>query len=263
MSVNRIEAKRFMNKSEPDGDFSCNPYYGCSHHCVYCYAKYIMQGPVTSKNWDNEILVKEFSDYSIPRGTGSANLFLSTATDSYQPIELKEKVTRKILEAIVDSDLHVSILTKSKHVVRDIDLFKRMKNVSVSFSIALDDDLSAVFEPGASRPSERIEALKILHKENIRTGVLVAPVLPYLTDVFSIIEKIRGHTDSVMFDTLNFKSPEHIRNVMFFIATRFPEHYENYRKIFIQKDKTYYRQLKTEILACEKKTPFGLLHIYK
>lgn len=263
MSVKRIEAKSFMNKSELDGDLTCNPYYGCSHHCIYCYAKYIMQGPVTSKNWDEDILVKEFSNYDIPKGTGPARLLLSTATDPYQPLEMKEKVTRKILEAIVDSDLHVSILTKSKHVIRDIDLFKRMKDVSVSFSIALDDEMSAIIEPGASRPSERIEALKILHGENIRTGVLMAPILPYLSDVFSIIDKIRGYADSVMLDTLNLKNPEHIRHVMAFIATRFPEYYEGYRKIFIKKDKAYYQKLKEEILACESETPFGLKHIYK
>ncbi len=262
MPVKRIEARNFMNKSE-DGSYVSNPYYGCTHHCVYCYAKYIMQAPVTSANWNNDVYVKEFSDYDIPMGTGNARLLFSTATDPYQPLELKERATRKILEAIVDSDLHVSILTKSKHVVRDIDLFKRMKDVNISFSIALNDDLASIFEPGASRPSERIEALKILHEEGIRTSVLVVPILPCFTDVFSIIDEIRGHADKVMFGGMSFKSKEHIRNFMSLIATRFPEHYETYRQIFIKKDYKYYRDLKREILAYEEKNPFNLAHIYK
>jgi len=262
MTLRTVAAKKFMNRSSLNEGFTCNPYVGCQHGCVYCYARYMMSQSGQVISWGKDVLVKKFPDYAIPRNTGSASLILSTVTDCYQPLELEVLATRKVLEAIQESELKVSVITKSDLVVRDLDLFRQMKSVTVGFSIALDDQLSELIEPGASKPSARIEALKTLKENGISTYVFVAPIIPYLTDVYQIIAKTRDYADYYMFDTLNLKHPQNLRNFLAFIRARFPHLYNEYARIYLHHDRTYYQQLKLDLKAYldAKKIPYQYIY---
>ncbi len=238
-----------MVKTGLGSDFACNPYVGCTHGCLYCYARFIGDYAQRREPWGTYVEVKEYPNYDIPRNTGEKSVMFSSVTDPYQPIEKTERRTRAVLEAICESRLHVSFLTKSSLILRDLDLFSTMAHVTVGFSIALDDVWAGVFEPGAALPSERIRALRLLHQAGIPTFVFIAPILPGITDVFAILDAVDEWTDYVMFDRLNLKHPENKVQIFRTVAERRPELLPLYHTIFEEKDPTYYDRLAAEIRA--------------
>lgn len=189
-------AKSIISRNDsPDIQFeqSINPYRGCEHGCIYCYARpthaYLNHSPgldfetkLYAKSNAADILRKEFSKPSyVPK-----LIALGTNTDPYQPIERRLRITESVLAVLEEFNHPVAITTKSASVVRDIDLLARMagKNlVRVYLSIgSFDRTLVRTLEPRASTPDARIEALRRLSRAGIPTGVIVAPVIPALTD---------------------------------------------------------------------------------
>jgi len=209
--VKKMESKprkSFLSPTSMGGsDYTINPYYGCTHGCVYCYAKTMLANQ-DSRTWGHFVGKYVFPNFNIKKGTGASKVIFSSMTDAYQIAEAKEGQTRKILEAIYESDLSISILTKSDLVTRDIDLFQKMKQVEVGFSISFLDDLSKRLEPGAPVSSLRIAALKKLHEAGIKTYVFVSPIIPYYSEAVRIIEEVYPYVDYMMFDTINLKDPE-------------------------------------------------------
>mgnify|MGYP001304247313 CR=1 FL=1 len=135
------------------------------------------------------------------------SVLLGSVTDAYQPLEKKYGITRGLLEELSGLDLDVSILTKSDLVLRDIDILKNMKKVSVGITItATDDAVRKVIEPGASAVAKRLETLKTLHNNGIATYVFVGPIIPGLTDLRGIFQALQGSVDEVFGETLNVKS---------------------------------------------------------
>ncbi|WP_397473477.1 PA0069 family radical SAM protein [Pusillimonas sp.] len=195
-TVSLEAAKSIISRNEsPDIPFdqSINPYRGCEHGCIYCYARpthaYLNHSPgldfetkLYAKSNATDILRKEFSKPSyVPK-----LIALGTNTDPYQPIERRLRITESILTVMEEFNHPVAITTKSATVVRDIDLLARMarKNlVRVYLSIgSLDRTLARTLEPRASTPDARLETLRRLSRAGIPTGVIVAPVIPALTD---------------------------------------------------------------------------------
>lgn len=230
-----------------DHDYTCNPFIGCTHGCVYCYAKTIERHHPVSE-WGQYVDIKKYPNLSIPKGTGKKSLFFSSMTDPYQPIENEVKSVRKILENIVESDLSISILTKSELVVRDIDLFTQMKNVEVGFSISLSDVDSKIFEPGSSSPSSRISALKQLHLAGIKTYVFVSPIIPYISNPLEIIRQVKDDIDYMMFDSLNLSNEENRSDFLNIIKKNYPNQFDKFEEIFIHKNRAYYNKLKNDII---------------
>jgi len=248
IKVKSIEAKNFLVKTGLGHDFACNPYNGCEHGCVYCYAQ-TMPGPQNRNEvWGTYVDIKEFPNYNIPKNTGSKSLFFSSMTDPYQPIEAQTRKTREVLESIYESNLDVSILTKSSLVTRDIDLFKQMKSIKIGFSISMNDEYAKIFEPKAAQPSERINALKTLHQAGITTYVFISPIIPFVTDVFNIIDLVKDDIDYLMFDTLNLKDPANKRRMYHLIESILPNRLDEYQKIFDSKSSRYYDDLKIKII---------------
>lgn len=174
-------------------DRSINPYKGCEHGCIYCYARpahaYLGLSPgldfetkLFYKDNAAELLTKELSK---PRYRPQV-IALGANTDPYQPIEKKLGVTRSILRVLNECHHPVSIVTKSALVERDIDILSAMakRNLARVFvSITtLDHDISRHLEPRTSAPMRRMEAVRALSAAGIPTGVIVAPVIPALTD---------------------------------------------------------------------------------
>jgi DNA repair photolyase len=220
---------------------------GCTHGCLYCYARFIGEYANHPEPWGTYVDIKDYPNYDIPTHTGDKSLFFSSVTDAYQPIEASAKRTRMILEQIYESRLQMRFLTKSALIVRDLDLFTQMQSVEIGFSIALNDTDAKIVEPGASLPSARIEALKTLHAAGLKTFVFIAPIFPYLTDVFALIDQVKDACDYIMFDTLNLKHAENRANIFKFILHHHPDLLSRYRGIFESDDGSYYDDLANQI----------------
>lgn len=248
VKLKTVEAKNFMTKTGLGHDFTCNPFVGCEHGCFYCYAQTMPLFSNRLEPWGTYVDIKTFPNYNIPRNTGEKSLIFSSMTDAYQPTEASVRNTRTILENIYESNLQISILTKSDLVTRDLDLFKKMKSVEIGFSIATNDEWAKILEPRASLPSKRIEALKQLHQSGIRTYVFISPVIPFVTDVLSIIDKIKDDVDYIMIDKLNLSNDHNKLRVYRIINHFLPEKFNQFQAIFDNGNKNYYEKLKLSIL---------------
>ncbi|HAQ57239.1 MAG TPA: hypothetical protein DCR44_07600 [Acholeplasmatales bacterium] len=261
--IRRIEARHFMTPTRIAGyDFTCNPYVGCGHGCIYCYAKPFGDQPERPASWGSYVDIKRYPHFDIPKNTGSKSLFFSSATDSYQPLEGDERLTRAILDAIKESALRISILTKSALVVRDLDILKQMQSVEVGFSMSMCDEAASFFEPGASRPTERIAAIKTLKEAGIATHVFVAPILPGISDPLMIIDACAPYVDYMMFDTLNLKNPENKLAVFRHVLARRPDLLPLYKDIFEKGDKTWYHDLRSQIIDHARQRGVTIRYIY-
>ena len=179
----------------PDVGFSrsLNPYRGCEHGCIYCYARPTHEylGFSAGVDFEAQIMVKEDAPRLLQRtlareAAPAEPLALSGVTDPYQPVERQLELTRRCLRVLAEARHPVSIITKNRLVTRDVDLLAdlaRHDAVAVTLSITtLDRELRRVLEPRTSAPDRRLEAVRALADAGIPVGVNVAPVIPGLTD---------------------------------------------------------------------------------
>ena len=193
--------------SSPDIPFdrSINPYRGCEHGCVYCYARpsHHYLGYSSGLDFETTLFIKHdaaelLKDELARPGYAPAPLVLGSNTDPYQPIERRLQVTRRILEVLADARHPVSIVTKSANVLRDLDLLVPMARdglASVALSITtLDRALAAKLEPRAAAPHRRLSAMRELSAAGVPVALSLAPVIPGLTDheIERILEAAAG-----------------------------------------------------------------------
>ena len=182
-------------------DRSINVYRGCEHGCVYCYARptHAYLGLSPGQDFESRIFAKYDAPDQLERelarpGYKCRMIALGTNTDPYQPTERRLALTRGVLEVLDRQDHPVGIVTKSALVTRDVDILSRMARrrlATVSLSVTtLDRDIARTMEPRASTPAKRLEAMSILRKASVPVGVIVAPIVPSLTDheIESILE---------------------------------------------------------------------------
>ena len=173
--------------------FSLNPYRGCEHGCIYCYARPTHEylGFSAGLDFESRIMVKEDAPLLLRRELASPRwqpetLAMSGVTDPYQPVERRLGITRGCLEVLAAARHPVAVITKSELVTRDIDLLvelARHQAVRVFLSITtLDGELARRMEPRASHPRERLKAVSRLAAAGVPVGVMVAPVVPAITD---------------------------------------------------------------------------------
>ena len=170
-----------------------NAYRGCEHGCIYCYARPYHEylGLSAGVDFESRIFVKENAAALLRRELGAKSwtpqpIGFSGVTDCYQPVERKLKITRACLEVLAEFRNPVGIITKSHTVTRDIDVLRELASHNAAVVIlsitTLDDHVSGVMEPRASRPQRRLDALRQLSAAGIPVGVNVAPIVPGLTD---------------------------------------------------------------------------------
>ncbi len=164
-----------------------NPYTGCGHGCIYCYARGYIPNFDKPRLKEN-LLTRVLKDLDrIPRGT---LISMSESSDPYQPLEETYRLTRKVLKLLLRRGMKVLIVTKSDLVVNDVDILDP-HSVAVSITITtLDDDLAKLLEPGAPPPSRRLEAVVRLSSEGFRVTVRVDPIIPELNDSPKEIEDL-------------------------------------------------------------------------
>ncbi len=194
--LHRDNTRELLSKNDsPDLGFttSINPYRGCEHGCSYCYARPTHEylGFSAGLDFETHIFVKEDAPARLERAFSRAGyrprvIALSGVTDAYQPTEQKLKITRQLLRVFSAYRNPVTIVTKSALITRDLDILSdlaRLDLVSVAISITtLDRDLQRVMEPRASTSDRRFAAVTALVEAGVPVGVMMAPMIPGLTD---------------------------------------------------------------------------------
>lgn len=209
MRIGETWAKSLIQRSKiPSIDYVINPYTGCAFACAYCYASFagrFVDEPMIE--WGNYVYVKKnaiklarselgrMSEEKI-RGT----VLLSSVTDPYQPLERQHRLTRGILQLLVEREYPgtVRILTKSPLVIRDLDLLCGLQNVEVGMTITTtDDSLSRWLEVRAPVTSKRLQALETLQNAGVRTFAFVGPLLPHFITSPSELDALIGRLSAV------------------------------------------------------------------
>ena len=207
MKIKEIFAKTILTKTAiPGFDYCINPYVGCGHGCRYCYASFMKRFTGHLEPWGEFIDVKVNAPHLLRKQLKRAKqgvVTLSTVTDPYQPIEKKYQLTRKCLEALLEAQFSISLLTRSSLCLRDIDLFKQFKNINVGLSITTHDEgIKKIFEPHSSSIHSRVETLRALRQEKIQTYAFIGPILPL--DPKTLVAMLDGGIDEVLIDRMNY-----------------------------------------------------------
>jgi DNA repair photolyase len=207
--VQEVPARRIIARNEsPDIGFdrSINPYRGCEHGCIYCFARptHAFLGLSPGLDFETKLFAKTNAAQALERELADpryevSTIAIGTNTDPYQPIERRYRIMRHILEVLSATNHPVGIVTKSTLVLRDLDILTSMAKrglVKVALSVTtLDRRLARAMEPRASTPDKRIETLQRLVDAGVPASVMVAPVIPGLTDME--MERILERASSV------------------------------------------------------------------
>jgi DNA repair photolyase len=263
MEIKEKKVKSVITKSNlPDADFVLNPYTGCQHSCLYCYADFMKRFTRhNGEEWGSFVDVKINAPETITSKSIKEDsvILIGSVTDPYQPLEAKYKITRGCLEKLLEFQPSLEILTKSPLVLRDLDLLKQFKNLRVGISVGiLDEGLSRKLEPYASSPKRRLEALKKLHEEGVETYLFISPMFPEITDFKELLELSRDYADELLFENLNIRANNRKR-IFDFLRENKPELIPLYEQIQ-KKDNSYWDNLETKISEyCEKsKIPYKI-----
>ncbi len=195
--VQEVPARRIITRNEsPDIGFdrSINPYRGCEHGCIYCFARptHAFLGLSPGLDFETKLFAKTNAAQALERELADPNykvetIAIGTNTDPYQPIEKRYRIMRRILEVLSAANHPVGIVTKSALILRDLDLLVSMAErglVKVAMSVTtLESKLARAMEPRASTPDRRLAALQRLGEAGVPTSIMVAPVIPGLTDM--------------------------------------------------------------------------------
>lgn len=211
MLVREIYVKGILTKSKlPESDYCINPYVGCQHGCIYCYARFMKRFTGHTENWggflDIKVNAAEVLRKDLFKRPKKGVVLLGSVTDAYQTAEKKYKITRAILEVLLEHQFPISILTKSDLVLRDIDLLSQFESCDVGLTITtLDESARRRFEPKSTSTARRLRCLRILHDNGIKTYVFIGPILPLFTDLQAIYLKVKGIADTVWGESLNVR----------------------------------------------------------
>ena len=247
MKINEIKVNEYLTKSNlPSSDYVINPYVGCPHGCKYCYASFMKRFTGHKENWGEFVDVKKCDKKINLKKISGKNVFLSSVTDCYNEFEEKYLVTRNILEQLVYSDCNLSISTKSKLILRDIDLLKQIKNVTVSMSVNTLNEKFKNDMDNASSIKERLETLKELHKNGVYTVLFMSPIFPYITEWKEIIEESKEYVNEYWFENLNLKG-NYKKDILDYIKKNYNGLYLKYIDIYEKKNNDYWRELANKI----------------
>lgn len=227
--------KSVLTKSKI-GEYAINSYIGCPHKCRYCYASFMKRFTNHPEEWGDFIDIKVPKEKINIEKIKGKNIFISTVTDPYNPYEAKYKRTREVLEQLQYSDSVIQIATKSKLILRDLDLLKNMKNLSVAISInTLDESFKSDMDR-ASSIKDRLETLQTLYNNGIYTILFMSPIFIGITNWKEIIEKTKSYINEYWFEDLNLRGA-YKYSILRYIKEKYPNIYPLYETIYIQGNK--------------------------
>ena len=266
LRINEVTVKSILNPSRISGvTYAINPYVGCQHACVYCYARFMTRYTGHhGEAWGSFVDVKVNAPRVLQqqlrrrRKTTKEPVLFSSVTDAYQPLERRYKVTRNCIELLSRHEFPISILTKSDLVLRDVELLGGHSENEVGMTIiSLDEKVRRVFESGAVASKRRLKTLQEISGQGIRTYGFVGPIIPELSTVH-LEELIRNLAECgvtyVLFDRLNVKYGN--RPV---IEQALRTHFENEAKTIMEAlrpGSQYYEAVRSQIM--EYSLQYGL-----
>ena len=262
--IREKRCKTALSKSALSYDYTVNPYTGCLHGCVYCYANFMRRFTGHLQDaWGSFVDVKvnllDVLAKELPKRVGGS-VWLSSVCDPYQSVEAKYKLTRGAVELISEySEFSISILTKNALVLRDVDLLTRIRDrVDVGFTITtFNDQAQQIFEPCSSPVKDRIEAVRQLNQAGFETWVFIAPMLPYVTE--SDLEKglhqlEEAGVKKLMTDRYNARGLIINQTLRAYESWSSAHGAEHIRQLLLEGGK-YYRVLDEKILSLWRKIP--------
>ncbi|WP_248926562.1 SPL family radical SAM protein [Paenibacillus hamazuiensis] len=254
VTFEHIRSKTALNQvTAPSMPFSwsLNPYRGCQHGCSFCYARstHSFLGMETDDTFQKHIFIKENVPEALEeqlrkaaRSRGGLKKFgkvaVGTATDPYQPVEAKARLTRQALELFARYGVPVSVTTRSPLILRDIDLLQAIPDATVNISLnTLNLKIWRDFEPFTPSPLERLKTIGRLGEMGIRAGIFMAPILPLLMDTEDELRRLLGEARSY---APRFVMPSYLRlntrdvKVWFFqtLRTGYPHLVEEYARFY-------------------------------
>lgn len=248
MKIKEKQVKSIITKSNlPGVDLVINPYVGCQHACVYCYADFMKR--FTGHNqetWGDFVDVKINAPNTIKKINKNSFILFGSVTDPYQSVEAKYKITRKCLEKLLSFQPKIEILTKSPLILKDIELLKKFKDLKVGISIGiLDEDYARQLEPCVVSPRQRLDVLKQLKEEGIEVFLFMSPIFPEISEVIKLIELSKDYVDEILFESINIRINNRKRILDFIEKNKseLKEFYEN-----LPKNKNYWEKIKREII---------------
>lgn len=210
MKIQEIHAKSILSRSRVY-DYVINPYVGCQHACSYCYARFMKRFTGHREPWGEFVDVKVNAPDLLSkeiRKKKKGTVWVSGVCDPYQPLEARYRLTRECLEILVQNDWPVVVQTRSPLVLRDMDIFRKAKDIEVGLSITTaNDEIRKAFEPNAPPIAERLKAVESLHRNGIRTYVMIAPILPEAENLVGILA---GKVDYLIVDRMNYSHADRI-----------------------------------------------------
>ena len=254
-------------------DWSLNPWSGCAHKCVYCFARAYharYREKNVGRDFDSNVEVRvNIADVLRKelRHGREGSLAIGTATDPYQPIEGKYQLTRRCLEALVDYPMPTSIVTKGPLVVRDIDVLKQLDektDLTVYFSVpCVDEEKVRKTDPGTAPPRQRLRALRMLREAGIDAAVLCMPVLPGISDSEESLDaaaRAASEAGATAFRHRPLKIDVEIQEYFYdFLATEFPVVVPRYAELYrggVHPTKDYERQLEERVRRVRSRYEF-------
>jgi DNA repair photolyase len=247
LNIKQIEVRNYVTKSKlPDADYVINPYIGCPHACMYCYASYMKRFTNHSEDWGCFLDVKRAIEPIDLDKIKDKTVVISSVTDCYNEYEEKYEVTKNILEQLIHADSKIQVITKSDLILRDIELLKQIKNLTVIISLNTTDENFKNDMDKAPSIKKRISTLKSLKQHQIKTVLFMSPIFPYISDFKALIEQTRPYVDEYWFENLNLRG-SYKKDVLEYIKDKHPQLYVDYVNIFVYKDKTYWENLSKEI----------------
>jgi DNA repair photolyase len=241
--LSKVQSKRKLPFT-----YAINPYRGCEFACRYCYARYAHEFlELTAEDFEHKIYFKQNVSWlltqELKRLKPGTHIGLGTATDPYQPVERRQRVTRSILEAFAaTSGFQLGIVTKSTLIARDIDLLQeiaRRHKLTLHVTVTtVDPALARILEPRAPRPDLRIRTVARLRRAGLRTGVLCSPLMPGITDsrpsISAVAQAATAAGASFFFAGALFLKPCSLPTFLDFVAEHFPAQLESYKRRYGQ-----------------------------
>lgn len=260
MNIKEINVNNIFTKSTlPASDYSVNPYVGCPHACKYCYASFMKRFTNHSEAWGDFLDVKFWPKIKNLKVYDGKDIFISSVTDPYNPLEKIYQRTHTLLEQLQGSKANITIQTKSDLVLRDIELIKTFPNILVSFSInSLDENFRAEMDKAVSI-ERRLQAMKQLYEAGIKTACFISPIFPEITDCKAIIDRVKKQCNFIWLENLNLRGNYKII-ILNYIKNKYPKLVSLYNKIYIDKDQLYWEKLDKQLKEYAK--CIGLQYIY-
>ena len=239
--VREVACKSLLNRGGI-GDYSFNCYTGCGHACVYCYARFMQRFHPHDEPWGGFVDVKVNAPDVLARQLrrlSPGSVFTCSACDGWQGVEQHYRLTRRCCELLLEAGFHLSILTKSRLVLRDLDVF-RGRDARVGVTITTPDEAQAsLWEPHASSVAARVGVLKQAKAAGLATAVMFGPLLPGISDSQDVLDELfalaaEADVDHIWTDAMNPR-PRVWPSVRAFLQRRRPDLLDLYRRVLFDR----------------------------